>query len=82
VNTAMVMRDRLLEILQKLKFEPQDITDGTNLRQDLGIDSTEFAEIAVAIERELHLVINDEELQLAKTFGDLVLYVESAPTVA
>lgn len=78
----MVMRDRLLEILEKLKFEPKDITDSTNLRDDLGIDSTEFAEIAVAIERDLRLVINDEELQAAKTFGELVLYVASAPTAA
>jgi acyl carrier protein len=72
-------RDRLLEIFQGLEFEASDISDGTNLRDELGIDSTEFAEIAVAIERELHVVVNDDELNQVKTFGDLVQFVSSAP---
>ncbi len=75
----MDIHDRLLEIFQALEFEAGDISDSTNLRDELGIDSTEFAEIAVAIERELLVVVNDDELQQAKTFGELVQYVTSAP---
>lgn len=74
----MDMHDRLLEIFQELEFEASDISDGTNLRDELGIDSTEFAEIAVAIERELLFVVNDDELNQVKTFGDLVQFVISA----
>lgn len=75
----MDTHDRLLEIFQKLEFEASDISDGTNLRDELGIDSTEFAEIAVAIERELLVAVNDDELNQVKTFGDLVQFVRSAP---
>lgn len=75
----MDIHGKLLEIFQKLEFETGNISDSTNLREELGIDSTEFAEIAVAIEREFPVMVNDDELQMAKTFGDLVLYVASAP---
>jgi len=73
------MHDRLLEIFQELEFEASDISDDTNLRDELDIDSTEFSEIAVVIERELLVVVNDDELNQVKTFGDLVKFVRSAP---
>jgi acyl carrier protein len=73
------MHDRLLEIFQALEFETDDISDGTNLKDELGIDSTEFAEIAVAIEREFLVVVNDDELNQVKTFGDLIQFVSCAP---
>lgn len=75
----MDIHSKLLVVFQTLEFETRDISDGTNLREELGIDSTEFAEIAVAVEREFLVVVDDNELQLAKTFGDLVQYVASAP---
>jgi acyl carrier protein len=76
----MGIRDTLLDIFKDLQFEAEGIVDSTNLREELGIDSTEFAEIAVAIEKELSVVVNDEELNRAQTFGDIVKYVASAPS--
>jgi acyl carrier protein len=73
------MHKGLLDIFHELEFDPDIISDSTNLKDELGIDSTEFAEIAVAIERELLVVVNDEELHQVKTFGELVQYVTSAP---
>jgi acyl carrier protein len=75
------MHDRLVEIFKALEFEADDISDGTNLKDELGIDSTEFAEIAVVIEREFLVVVNDDELNQVKTFGDLIQFVSSAPPV-
>lgn len=75
----MDIRGKLLEVFQTLEFEAGNISNGTNLREELGIDSTEFAEIAVAVEREFLVMVNDNELQMAQTFGDLVQYVASAP---
>lgn len=71
------MHKTLLEIFQKLEFDSGTISDSTNLKDGLGIDSAEFAEIAVAIERELLVRVKDDELQQAETFGDLVKYVTS-----
>lgn len=73
----MDMHKTLLEIFQKLEFDSGTISDSTNLKDGLGIDSAEFAEIAVAIERELLVRVNDDELQQAETFGELVKYVTS-----
>lgn len=75
----MDIHSKLLDVFQTLEFETDGISDGTSLREELDIDSTEFAEIAVAIEREFLVTVNDNELQMAKTFGDLVQYVASAP---
>ncbi len=75
----MDMHKRLLDIFHELEFDPDIISDSTNLRDELDIDSTEFAEIAVVIERELLVVVNDDELNQVKTFGDLVKFVRSAP---
>lgn len=75
----MDIHSKLLDVFQTLEFETDGISDGTNLREELDIDSTEFAEIAVAIEREFLVIVNDNDLQMAKTFGDLVQYVASAP---
>jgi acyl carrier protein len=76
----MDIRDTLLEIFKDLEFEAKGIVDSTNLREELGIDSTEFAEIAVAVEKKFSVVINDDEFNRAQTFGDVVNYVASAPS--
>jgi len=75
----MDTHNRLLEIFRGLEFDVDDISDSTNLRDELDIDSTEFAEIAVVIEREFLVMVDDAELLQAKTFGELVKYVTSAP---
>jgi acyl carrier protein len=73
----MDTRDTLLEIFRKLKFDPDDIDDSVGLRADLGVDSTELAEIAVAVEQQFSIVVEDDELHKLETFGDMVKYIES-----
>lgn len=78
----MDIRDQLLEIFRDLEFNPGEISDSTSLKDDLAVDSTELVEITVTIEKKLLVVINDEEFQRLKTFGDVVQYVASAPHAA
>lgn len=73
----MDTRDTLLDIFRKLEFNPDEIDDNVGLRTELGVDSTELAEIAVAIERQFSIVVQDDELDKLGTFGDMVKYVES-----
>lgn len=69
------MRDTLIGIFRKLEFDPGQIDDGTRLKEDLEIDSTELAEIAVAIENSFPLQVDDSELRGLQTFGDVVAYI-------
>jgi acyl carrier protein len=73
----MDTRETLLDILKHLEFDPEEIDDSTALQNQLGVDSTELAEIAVAVERRFSIVIDDSEFQKAATFGDMRKYVES-----
>ncbi len=75
----MEMRATLLSLLEELGFDPADIDDDTRLRDDLGVDSTELTEIAVAVERRLSTRIDAAHVQTLKTFGDLTGFVESVP---
>ena len=54
-----------------------DITEDTNIMEDLGADSLDVVEIAMAIEEECGVSIPDEDLPTLKTVRDVVEYVES-----
>jgi acyl carrier protein len=73
----MDIRDTLLDIFKTLEFDPNEIKDSTRLRTDLEVDSTELAEIAVAIEQRLPVIVDDSTFQKLATFGDVIKYIES-----
>jgi acyl carrier protein len=73
----MDTRDTLLDIFRKLEFNPDEIDDNVGLRVELGVDSTELAEIAVAVEQRFSIVVEDGELHKLATFGDVIKYIDS-----
>jgi acyl carrier protein len=75
MNSSNVVR----AVLRELEIDTSGLSDSALLRDDLGIDSTELVEIAVAIERSTALKISTEEVLAMKTLGDLVAYVDGAP---
>jgi acyl carrier protein len=54
----------LREIIAELGIEEEEITPGARLRSELGLDSTETVEIALAVKRrfgvEVKLVLEDD----------------------
>jgi acyl carrier protein len=77
-TTQTEVRSTLLDLFREAGFDPSELADETRLREDLGIDSTELVEIAVAIERRVPISIDGEELVALDTFGEVVELVESA----
>ena len=57
-------------------LKPSDITEETNIRSDLGLNSLELINIAVAIEDEFDLEIPDREVSNIETLGDAVAIIE------
>ena len=63
-------------ICQYVDVDPATITEETNIRSDLGLNSLELINIAVAIEDEFDLEIPDREVANIETLGDAVKVIE------
>ena len=63
-------------ICQYVDIDPALITEETNIRSDLGLNSLELINIAVAIEDEFDLEIPDREVSNIETLGDAVAIIE------
>ena len=72
------MFDKICDIIaNQLRADPVDITEDTNVMEDLGADSLDVMEILVAIEDNFGVAVADDEIPNLKTVRDIVEYVES-----
>ena len=55
---------------------PEDITEDTNIRRDLALDSLSLINLAVAIENEFDLEISDRDAMSLETVGDVIKIIE------
>ncbi len=56
--------------------DPAEVTVDSKLRSDLGLNSFDFVNIAVEVEREYNIKIPDTDIAQLKTVGDLLDLVE------
>ena len=56
--------------------DPAEVTVDSKLRSDLGLNSFDFVNIAVEVEREYNIRIPDTDIAQLKTVGDLLALVE------
>lgn len=59
-------------IKEQLDVEDVEITTETNIIEGLGADSLDVAEIAVRLEEEMNISLNETEAKKIKTVGDLL----------
>lgn len=59
------------DVAAKLCFKPDEFEESSNLKDDLGADSLDMIEIVIASERDLGIVLSDEEVEKIQTVGDL-----------
>lgn len=72
------MFEKISDIIAKqLRAEADEITEDTNVMDDLGADSLDVVEILMAIEENFGVTVSDEEIPNLKTVRDIVEYVES-----
>lgn len=71
------MFDRVKNILKnELQIRDEDITLDADLKNDLGINSLELADLAMVFEEEFDIEIEDDMLGKILTVGDIVTYLE------
>jgi acyl carrier protein len=62
-------------IKDKLGIDESAITNNASFYHDLEVDSLDFCELIVAIEKEFEITIPDDQYERLKTVGSLVNYV-------
>lgn len=63
-------------ICRYVDIDPETLTEDTNIRSQLGLNSLELVNIAVAIEDEFDVEIPDREVANLETLGDAIRIIE------
>ncbi len=71
------MRTELLKVFRRHAEDGADVTEGSRLVADLGIDSLGVMEVIADLEDKFHLHIPDEALREVDTIRDVATAVES-----
>ena len=77
----MMSRAELEQRLKKLLMDRVGVAEGkikpeASLADDLGLDSLDAVELAMAIEEEFDLQIDDGQMKQLSTVGDALTFVE------
>lgn len=67
------MKNRIIEIIaNQAQDQPENMSLSHKLRDDLYLDSLDFMEIAIVIEKELNTSVSDEVIYSWETVEDVV----------
>jgi len=74
-------REEIVEIvnnflIEDFEIEADKLTENASLRDDVGIDSLDFVDIVVIVERNFKFKINPEEMVGVTTLGQFYDYIE------
>ena len=70
--------DKIKSILSsQFGIDEDQITENTDIVNDLGADSLDVVEMMMSVEDEFGLMIEDEEIAEMRTVGDVVNYIEN-----
>lgn len=64
-------------LIEDLEVEPENIAPDAKLKDDLGIDSLDFVDIVVIVERNFGFKIKPEEMTGVVTLSQFCDYIES-----
>ena len=71
------LEDRVKQLLTtRLGIPAADITPDARLADDLGMDSLDAVELAIATERQFNVALSDEQVAKLKTVADIMALVE------
>ena len=71
------IRQTLIELIENdvgQKFE--DLSDGKNLREELGLDSVDVVSVVSQIERQFRIRLSQQELEKLVTVGNMLDLLE------
>lgn len=63
-------------IAEQLDVKEDDITEASNIQDDLGADSLDVVDLVMALEDEFEIEIPEDQVENIKTVGDIVKFIE------
>jgi acyl carrier protein len=73
MNQDSTLANRIIAILtERLGIPPETVTPTAELAEDLGVDSVDAVEFALALEREFDITLPDAALVDVKTVQDVI----------
>ncbi|MBK8807902.1 MAG: acyl carrier protein [Bacteroidales bacterium] len=64
-------------LIDEFELEKTQLKPEAKLKEDLDIESLDFVDIAVVIDKEFGIKVKGEEMTGVKTLGDLYNYIKS-----
>ena len=75
------IRQTLMELLESETGEkPASLTDGTKLREELGLDSVDVVSVVMQIERHFRIRLAHQELENLVQVGEFIDLIQSKLT--
>ena len=69
--------DKVKELIaEQLDVKADDITEASNIQDDLGADSLDVVDLVMALEDEFDVEIPEDHVENIKTVGDIVKFIE------
>lgn len=69
--------DKVKELIsEQLDVKSDDITEASNIQDDLGADSLDVVDLVMALEDEFDVEIPEDQVENIKTVGDIVKFIE------
>jgi len=62
-------------LIEEFEIEEAKITPSAHLKDDLGLESLDFVDIAVIVQKEFGLTLKGEEMTAIRTLDDLYEYI-------
>ena len=73
----MAVEERIKNIIiEQFKVKPEEVTLEALFDNDLGADSLDLVELAMAMEDEFSIAIPDEDVEGLDTVGKLIQYIQ------
>ncbi|MDD3946468.1 MAG: acyl carrier protein [Clostridia bacterium] len=64
-------------IAEQLGMSPEDITETSDLINELNADSLDIVQMLISLENEFHVEFDDDEIKVIKTVGDVAKFIEN-----
>ena len=72
-----MIREKLKAMVkEQLDIDVDQITENSDIKEDLGLDSLDIVEILMSVEEEWGIVIDDDEITGLKVVGDVIALIE------
>lgn len=76
--TRQEIEDKVKDFLvEELEFDEEKIKPEARLKEDIGVDSLDFVDIVVIVEKTFGFKIVAEDMKAIKTFGQFCDYIET-----